>query len=164
MQVTNNVAKAETLTQQADDLEESVAKEFAEKSSNFVMFQQSDMLDSSREDMGIITVSQSMGSLGMIESANSVALTLFGYNKRDMLKKNVNIIVPQPMSAMHDKFLQAFVETGRSVRAAHVPRHGQAVVDSNVGDGYCRVVEQSAVCFGIVLTLVRVDDDWRCRA
>ena len=139
-----------------------MAKEFAEKSSNFVMFQQSDMLDSSREDMGIITVSQSMGSLGMIESANSVALTLFGYNKRDMLKKNVNIIVPQPMSAMHDKFLQAFVETGRSVRA-NAPRHGQAVFEPNVGDGLDRVVEQSAVRFGLV-TLVRVYVDWRCRA
>ena len=112
----NNTSKAEMLHQQADDLEEAMAKEFADKSAHVVMFQQGETLDASREDMGVITVSQSMGSLGLIESANSIALTLFGYSKRDMLNKNVAIIVPQPMSSMHDKYLQTFVETGRSVR------------------------------------------------
>ena len=51
------------------------------------MFQQGATLDVSREDMGIITVSQSVISLGMIESANAVALAMFGYNKRDILNQ-----------------------------------------------------------------------------
>jgi hypothetical protein len=51
------------------------------------MFQQGETLDLSREDMGIITVSQSISSLGMIESANAVALSMFGYNKRDLLNQ-----------------------------------------------------------------------------
>ena len=50
-----------------------------------VLFQQGATLDASREDMGIITVSQSISTLGIIESANSMALAMFGYNKRDMV-------------------------------------------------------------------------------
>jgi hypothetical protein len=51
------------------------------------MFQQGETLDLSREDMGIITVSQSISTLGIIESANAVALSMFGYNKRDMVNQ-----------------------------------------------------------------------------
>ena len=115
-QVMNNGAKAEALQQQADDLEEASAKEFAEKSAHFIMCQRSDILDGSREDMAIVSVSQTMESLGLIESANSVALTMFGYSKRDLLKKSVSVLVPFPMSTMHHKYVQAYVETGRTVR------------------------------------------------
>jgi hypothetical protein len=160
-QVTNNASQAEHLSAQADELEETISKEFADKSAQVttnhfhviyahtsqkirpgshsplslsesltsphnrecmcvctigsgsdhircsatlslksvlvvnlsrfrrqvVMFQRGETLDLSREDMGIITVSQSISSLGIIESANAVALTMFGYNKRDMLSQ-----------------------------------------------------------------------------
>jgi hypothetical protein len=66
-QVTNNVSRAEQLSTQADDLEEMIAKEFQDKSSQVVMFQAGETLDLSREDMGVITVSQSISALGMIE-------------------------------------------------------------------------------------------------
>jgi PAS domain S-box-containing protein len=52
----------------------------------------------------------------MIESANPVALTMFGYNKRDLVGANISTIVPPPMSGMHDTYLRNFVETGVSVR------------------------------------------------
>ncbi len=60
------------------------------------MFQQGETRDLSREDMGIITVSQSISTLGMIESANAVALAMFGYNKRDMLNQ-VPLLSPPPL-------------------------------------------------------------------
>jgi hypothetical protein len=50
-----------------------------------------------------------------VRSANAVALSMFGYNKRDMVNQNVSMIVPQPMSGIHDRYLQKFVESGRSV-------------------------------------------------
>ena len=115
-QVMNDSAKADTLLQQANDLEEASAKEFAEKSAHFIMCQRSDILDGSREDMAIVSVSQTGETMGLIESVNSVALTMFGYSKRDLLKKSVSILVPYPMSTMHDKYVQAYVETGRTVR------------------------------------------------
>jgi hypothetical protein len=50
-----------------------------------VLFQKGATLDVSREDMGIITVSQAISNLGTIESVNNVALTMFGYTKRDLV-------------------------------------------------------------------------------
>jgi hypothetical protein len=112
----NNPGRADKLYQQAEDIEHVTSQEMNKRGERLLLFQQGETLDSSREDVGIITVSQSMANLGMIESANGVVLTMFGYSKREMLSKNVSMIVPQPMGAMHDKYLQQFMETGRSVR------------------------------------------------
>ncbi len=77
------------------------------------------MLDVSREDMAVITVSQSLNTLGIIEGANAVALSMFGYNKRDMVGKNISLIVPTPMNARHDAYLKSFLDSGRnSVRTS----------------------------------------------
>ncbi len=80
-----------------------------------VFFQDSHLLDLSREDMAVITVSQAINTLGIIESANAVALSMFGYNKRDMVGKNISMIVPPPMNARHDAYLKAYLDSGRSV-------------------------------------------------
>ncbi len=116
-QVMNNYARAEQLSQQADDIEDAMAKELTEKSSNVVLFQQGASLDASQEDVAVIMVSQSLVNIGVIESANSVALTMFGFAKRDLVGKNINVIVPQPMAAAHDEYLMRFVSTGKSVRS-----------------------------------------------
>ena len=79
------------------------------------MFQDSSVLDLSREDMAVISISQSPSALGTIESANPMALAMFGYTKRDMLGKNISIIVPPPMNARHDGYLRAYMDSGRSV-------------------------------------------------
>ena len=80
-----------------------------------VLFQSAHVLDVSREDMAVITVSQAINTLGIIESANAVALSMFGYNKRDLIGKNISIIVPPPMNARHDGYLRAYMDSGRSV-------------------------------------------------
>jgi hypothetical protein len=80
-----------------------------------VLFQSAHVLDVSREDMAVITVSQAINTLGIIESANAVALSMFGYNKRDMVGKNISMIVPPPMNARHDAYLKAYLDSGRSV-------------------------------------------------
>ena len=112
----NNTARAEQLTQQADDIEETMAKEFAEKSSNVIMFQQGAALDASREDLGLVTVTQSLSNIGAIENANLVALSMFGYSKRDLVGKNISTIVPFPMANVHNEYILRFVSTGTSVR------------------------------------------------
>ncbi len=86
-----------------------------------VLFQEGHVLDVSRDEMAVITVSQSLNTLGVIEGANSVALSMFGYNKRDMLGKNISLIVPPPMNARHDEYLKAFLDSGRSVVSGPSP-------------------------------------------
>lgn len=86
-----------------------------DKSAVITMFQCSNILDTSREDIGVITISQSTASLGVIESANTVALNMFGYSKRSFVGKNISVVIPRPFSDAHGRYLQAFLETGREV-------------------------------------------------
>ncbi len=79
------------------------------------LFQEAQVLDMNRDDMGIITVSQAINTLGVVEAANPVALTMFGYNKRDIVGKNISLIVPPPMSGMHHTYLRKYLESGRQV-------------------------------------------------
>jgi PAS domain S-box-containing protein len=83
-----------------------------------LMFQDSNVLDLSREDMAVISISQSLNRLGCIDSANPVALAMFGYNKRDLLGKNIAMLVPPPMNARHDGYLRAYLDSGRSAVGA----------------------------------------------
>ena len=119
----NNTARAEQLTQQVGDIEDMMAKEFAERSSNVVMFQQGTAgtsLDASREDLGLITVTQTLANLGAVENANLVALTMFGYSKRELLGKNISTLVPFPMASVHNDYIMRFVSTGTSVRGGRM--------------------------------------------
>jgi hypothetical protein len=50
-----------------------------------VFLQKGAPLDIGREDVGIITVSQAINSLGIVESVSTTALSMFGYNKRDLI-------------------------------------------------------------------------------
>ncbi len=43
------------------------------------------------------------------------ALQLLGYSKRELVGKNISILVPQPMSAAHDSYIAAYCATGTEV-------------------------------------------------
>ena len=49
---------------------------------------------------------------GTIESCNQSALRLFGYEPSELTGRNVKILMPEPMSSMHDGFLRHYIETG----------------------------------------------------
>ena len=56
----------------------------------------------------IITMSEKC----MIETVNSSTERLFGYNKDEMIGKNVSMLMPQPYRAAHDGYVQNYVRTG----------------------------------------------------
>lgn len=58
---------------------------------------------------GIITI----GAKGEIESINPAASTLFGYDPDEVIKKNINILMPQPHRSQHDGYLKNYHDTGR---------------------------------------------------
>jgi PAS domain S-box-containing protein len=63
--------------------------------------------------MAVFVISHALSNLGSIETVNTAALTMFGYNKRDMIGKNISVVVPPPMNARHDTYLRRFLDTGR---------------------------------------------------
>ena len=67
-----------------------------------------------------MTIGHSAETLGLVESANSVALTMFGYSKSGIVGKDINMLIPPPFSAVHNKYLTAFLETGVTVRRSEL--------------------------------------------
>jgi PAS domain S-box-containing protein len=42
-------------------------------------------------------------------------IRLFGHTRRGMLGNNINMIIPEPLSSMHQKYLEKYIETGLQV-------------------------------------------------
>ena len=58
-----------------------------------------------------------MASLGTIESTNGAALMLFGYHKNELVGQSISVIVPHPMGAAHQGYLERYMATGHTVRS-----------------------------------------------
>jgi PAS domain S-box-containing protein len=50
---------------------------------------------------------------GIIQSANPAAAKQFGYETKELLNQNVNILMPQPYQDEHDQYLQNYLATGK---------------------------------------------------
>ncbi|RZL38937.1 MAG: PAS domain S-box protein [Pedobacter sp.] len=59
---------------------------------------------------GIITIDDR----GTIEHINSAALTLFGYEKEEVVGKNVSMLMPQPDKEKHDSYISNYNRTGQN--------------------------------------------------
>ena len=57
---------------------------------------------------GVITISDR----GLIETVNPAAENIFGYNKAQLIGKNVSMLMPSNYSQGHDGYLQNYLSTG----------------------------------------------------
>jgi two-component system sensor kinase FixL len=58
----------------------------------------------------IITIDET----GLIDSVNPATAKLFGYTVNEMIGSNVNMLMPEPDRAAHDRYLADYLRTGRA--------------------------------------------------
>jgi PAS domain S-box-containing protein len=58
---------------------------------------------------GVIIINE----FGIIEEANPAALEIFGYERSELLGRNVSILMPAAVGARHDAYLDIYRQTGR---------------------------------------------------
>lgn len=59
--------------------------------------------------LAIITIDDN----GTIESFSQAATDVFGYDAKEVIGKNVNILMPEPVRSKHDSYLDAYKKTGK---------------------------------------------------
>ena len=59
---------------------------------------------------GIITIN----TLGIIESFNPAAESMFGYEAKDVIGQNISILMPKNYQKEHDKYLNHYLQTGKA--------------------------------------------------
>ncbi len=52
-----------------------------------------------------------------LRSSWAAAMRMFGYAKREIVGRNISMVVPEPMSGAHDSYLRNYVSTGTEVCA-----------------------------------------------
>jgi len=58
----------------------------------------------------IITIDEK----GMIRSANPALEKLFGYNRVEVIGKNISMLMPDPHSSNHDSYMEKYYQTGQA--------------------------------------------------
>jgi PAS domain-containing protein len=56
--------------------------------------------DLTGESVAIVTVSAQPATAGLITDANAAAARMFGYTKREVLGKDANVIIPEPIASV----------------------------------------------------------------
>jgi PAS domain S-box-containing protein len=62
---------------------------------------------------GMITIDGTLENIGRIINVNAGISRLYGYTSDELIGRNIQILVPDPFSKDHDRFLTKYIETGK---------------------------------------------------
>ncbi len=114
LELANDPRKALDLLQLAETIEEEESRAHGSDNDAVdypLMVQQPDF-DLSHESVSLLRIDGSASKVGMILDVNNAALKLFGFTRREIVSKNIASLVPEPLSAVHDRFLLRYIQTG----------------------------------------------------
>ena len=119
MKILNDVEKAEALGDEADRLDEQIQRaqrrdETSAGDATRLIFSPSANQLVPGESCGVITIATSPQLLGQITYASQTACNIFGYTRSQLERRDINVIIPEPIASNHGFMLQKYLRTGRS--------------------------------------------------
>lgn len=98
---------------QAEQTEEDESKSHSDSAANDIRFMTfASDFDLSNESVSLVRMDAHPDRLGVVLEANPAACKLFGYLRRELIGQNINELVPAPMDAFHQRWLERYMETG----------------------------------------------------
>ncbi len=56
----------------------------------------------------------SINEKGIIQSCNKSAIEIFGYKQKELIGRNISILMPEPFASEHDNYLWQYMKSGKS--------------------------------------------------
>jgi PAS domain S-box-containing protein len=116
LEIANSPKRAIELLDDAEQIEEDESKAraaaSADATTDYPFMVHAPDFDLSNENVALIRMSGEPSSLGVIVDANMSALKMLGYARRELVGKNIDNVVPDPIAGVHQRFLEKYIATG----------------------------------------------------
>jgi len=175
LELANDPRRAMELLAAADQIEEeqshvhSVVRSFQDPLLGSIVAD----FDINGENAAIIRVSARAESFGMVLSVNAVALKALGAQPRELIGRDINAIVPEPLDLVHPALMERYMQTGEEAiintsRVYFVKHRAGFVFPAKVnvrplGDEWAAVVEALPTDLSFLWTL-GAEHNWRVTA
>lgn len=113
LELANDPRKAQELLSDAEQIEEEQSKSHQSADTDIIFGAPVADFDLSGESAALMRVSASLDDVGTITAANAAALRMFGYQSRDLIGRDMKMLIPEPIAAVHSKFLDTYMEDGK---------------------------------------------------
>ena len=112
--VLNDPSSSGTLLMEAEAVEEEQSHEHTKRLEKFELFKTVSALDSSAENIAVVSISDQAKTLGHMTEVNAAVCSAFGYTRAELLGKNISMLLPEPIASMHDRILSAYLRSGKA--------------------------------------------------
>jgi len=108
-----NPALASQFLNKAEALEQSQRSHKTRAVEHLTMFKPADAISATDDSVAVFTVEGAPHSIGRLSKVNAAACRMYGAPRSDMLGRNMNILLPPPIRAVHNSYLKRFTVTGK---------------------------------------------------
>jgi len=175
-ELANDPRRAAEARTDAEQMEEELARARTQAavSSDLLLGMLVPEFDMAGEHVALLRVSAQVGNVGIVTFANNSALRLLGYNRRELLGRDINTLVPEPIATVHPLFLNNYMQTGTEVvintsRVYFVQHRGGHMLPAAVnirpmGDEWAAVMEEFTAPRHAFIMFTGPETGWRVTA